>query len=100
MMNSDLNMLGSFDELCTYFDLGKTRVVNIPYYARLSLNVNKIATLIISSRDAAKPGRSYIRVWNEPTITILRRIIGSKTYMYSNEATAKTWEALFHHLAR
>ena len=31
MLNSDLNMLGKIDELRTYFDLGKTRVVNILY---------------------------------------------------------------------
>jgi hypothetical protein len=60
MMNSDLNMLGKIDELRTYFDLGKARVVNIRYYARLSLTVNEIATLTMSSRDAAKLGRGYI----------------------------------------
>jgi hypothetical protein len=74
-------VLGKIDELHTYFDLRKAQVVNILYSARLlSLTVNKTATLIVSSRDAAKLGRGYIRVWNGATITIPCRIIGSKKY--------------------
>ena len=85
MMNSNLNMLGKFDELRTYLKvIFLTRkkqttytVLYIQYYARPSLTVNKIATLIISSRHTVKLGRGYIRVWNGATITILCRIIGS-----------------------
>ena len=70
MMNSEVRFeyLGKVNELRTYFDKEKIRVVNIcdsvQHYARLSLTVNKIATLIISRRHGAKLGRGYIREWN------------------------------------
>jgi hypothetical protein len=60
--------VGKIAELHTYFDLRKAQVVNILYSARLSLTVNKTATLIVSSRDAAKLGMGYIRVHDYHTL--------------------------------